>query len=81
MAKPVDGASAPGRIPFEITATREQMGVDESGQLAEYKVIFFRTALRDTGSIKVLKTDWTAEIAATLITQEIAELAALRGIK
>jgi len=71
---------APGTLPYAITATREMFGIDDAGQLQEYKTIYFRSALGDTGSIKVLKKDWNAELARTLVEQEIAELAALRGV-
>ena len=67
-------------MPYVITATREQFGIDDAGQLQEYKTIYFRSALGDTGSIRILKKDFTADLAKTLVDQEIAELAALRGV-
>lgn len=67
-------------LPYQVTVVNEQMGVDESGRLQNYKVIHYKTALGDTGTVRMPVSDFNAEAAKALIEADVMEHAKLRGM-
>ncbi len=67
--------------PYNVLSITDTTGLNDAGQLAEMKVITYRTAHNDTGSVRIEKAMYTADAVKELIEAEIKENDALRGVK
>lgn len=67
-------------LPYTITVVDEQYGLDDAGRMQQYKVVHYVTALGDSGSVRVLKAQFSGELAKTLVEADVAEHASLRGM-
>jgi hypothetical protein len=67
-------------LPYQIIVINEQMGVDDTGRLQNYKVVHYRTALGDTGTVRIPVTDFSADAVKALIEADVTEQAKLRGM-
>lgn len=68
-------------LPYTITLIEQQNRVNAAGKLDTVKVVHYKTALGDTGSIEIPNDMFSAETANNMIADEVAHIAQLRGIK
>ena len=68
-------------LPYEIVTIESGFEINGAGKLVPVKIVYYKTALGDTGDVKVPADSFTAELAKTLIEAEVKEIAVLRGFK
>lgn len=80
MAEPKPVTKPTPQLLYDIVSTREQFQLDDTGRLVEMKVIYYITALGDTGSISIPKSQFSAELAEKLLAAQVSEIYKLRGV-
>lgn len=68
------------QLPYQVTAISEAYGIDATGKLVKQKVVYYRTAAGDSGSVSVPVSDYTADYVTSLIEHEVEQHAKLHGL-
>lgn len=68
-------------LPFLITLVEQQNKINAAGKLETVKVVHYKTATGDTGSIDIPIDQFDAETAQALVAEEVKHIAQLRNIK
>lgn len=66
---------------YDVISIADTTGLNDAGQLAEMKVVTYRSQYGDVGKVSIEKTMYTADAVKALIDAEIAENDILRGVK
>lgn len=77
-------ASKPPVLPdgmYTILAVRDVTNVGDDNRLHEYIQVPFKTVWGDVGNVQILKDDFDAETAKSLVEAQVMHYATLHGYK
>lgn len=67
-------------IPYRITVIEQKFATNKTGKLEQVKSVHYEAATGDTGNITIPVDNFSADLAASMIEGELAEIAKLRGM-